>query len=143
MFYGWTLYERGQPREAKKLFEEALKIQRDTQQDVKMMESIAHLGRVALALNDLTLADTCARHAINFIEDKGTQGIEHPAIVYLTCYHILRSHQKFEQARAILFQGEQYIMAQAAQIDDLALQQTYLNNVPENRQIQALVLAEK
>jgi hypothetical protein len=34
-------------------------------------------------------------------------------------------------------------MAQVAQIDDLALQQTYLNNVPENQQIQALVLAEK
>jgi len=142
-FYGWTLYERGQPRQAKKLFEEALKIQRNTQQEVKMMESIAHLGRVALALNDLSLADTCARHALNFIESKGTQGIEHPAVVYLICYHILHNDQKFEQARSILIQGQQYIMAQVAQIDDLALQQTYLNNVPENQQIQALVLAEK
>ncbi|HXW00460.1 MAG TPA: tetratricopeptide repeat protein, partial [Anaerolineae bacterium] len=143
MFYGWTLYEKGQPRQAKKVFEEVLKIQRDTQQEVKMMESIAHLGRIALAVNDLTLADTCARHALNFIEGKGTQGIEHPALVYLTCYHILYRQQKFDQARSILIQGQQYLMAQLAQIDDPTLQQTYLNHIPENRQIQKLVLAEQ
>jgi predicted ATPase len=143
MLYGWTFYEKGQPRQAKKIFEEALKIQRDTQQEVKMMESIAHLGRVALAINDLTLADTCARHALNFIEGKGTQGIEHPALVYLICYHILHRQQKFDQARSILSRGQQYLMAQTAQIDDPALQQTYLNLIPENRQLQKLVLAEK
>ncbi|MBI1877552.1 MAG: tetratricopeptide repeat protein [Chloroflexi bacterium] len=142
-FYGWTLCETGQPRKAKKLFEEALKIQRDTQQEVKMTESLAHLGRAALAANDLSLADTCARHVLNAITSRGTLGIEHPAIVYLTCYQILQAHEKFEQASEILAQGHVYIMAQAAQINDPALQQTYLANIPENRQIQALRAAEK
>ncbi len=141
-YYGWTLYEQGEPRQAKKYFEEVLRVQRDTQQEVRMTESISHLGRVALAVNDLTLAETCARHALNSISNRGTQGIEHPAIVYLTCYHIFHAHQKFKQAREILAQGYEYIMAQAAQIDNPTLQRTYLTNLPENRQIQELMSAE-
>jgi tetratricopeptide (TPR) repeat protein len=142
IFYGWTLCEKGQPREAKKLFEEALKIQRDTQQEVKMIESLAHLGRAALASNDLSLADTCARHVLNAINSQGTLGIEHPAIEYLICYQILHAHQKFEQAREILTQGHAYIMEQAAQIDEPTLQHAYLTRISENRQIQELIAAQ-
>jgi class 3 adenylate cyclase/tetratricopeptide (TPR) repeat protein len=137
--YGWNLYDQGQPREAKKFFEEALKIQRDTQQGVKMMESVAHLGRAALTTNDATLAETCARRALDFITSHGTQGIEHPAMVYLICYHILQRGQKSSLAKDILAQGYSYIKSQAAQIDDPALQQSFLNNIVEHQQIQQLV----
>jgi class 3 adenylate cyclase/tetratricopeptide (TPR) repeat protein len=137
--YGWTLYEQGLQRKAKKLFEEALKAQRDTEQQVKMMESVAHLGRAALATNDLTLAETCARRALDFIASRGTQGIEHPAMVYLICYHILQKSQKTVQAEETLAQGYRYIKDQAAQIDDPALQQSYLNNIPEHQLIQKLM----
>jgi tetratricopeptide (TPR) repeat protein len=133
------LYEQGLQRKAKKLFEEALKAQRDTEQQVKMMESVAHLGRAALATNDLTLAETCARRALDFIASRGTQGIEHPAMVYLICYHILQKSQKTVQAEETLAQGYRYIKDQAAQIDDPALQQSYLNNIPEHQLIQKLM----
>lgn len=141
-YYGWTLHQQGESRQAKKYFEEVLKIQRELQQADKMTESIAHLGRAALASNDLTLADTCARRAWDSLSNQGTQGIEHPAIVYLTCVQVWQAQQKSEQAHEILGQGHAYIMAQAAQINDPALKQTYLHNIPENRAIHELMLAE-
>jgi class 3 adenylate cyclase/tetratricopeptide (TPR) repeat protein len=141
-YYGWTLHENSQPHRAKKYFEEALKVQRDKQQEAKMMETVAHLGRVALAVNDLSLATTCARRALDFINGRGVQGIEHPALVYLSCYQIMQMNKKFAQAQSVLAQGYKYITTQAAQIDDPALQQSYLNNIPENRLIQELILTE-
>lgn len=143
IYYGWTFLEQGESRQAKKYFEEVLKIQREMQQEVRMTETIALLGRAALAANDLSLADTCARHAFNSITTRGTQGIEHPAIIYLTCYQILQNQQRFEQAEEILSRGYAYITSQIAQIDDPALQQTYLHSIPENRQILELMSPNK
>jgi hypothetical protein len=97
---------------------------------------------VALAVNDLSLATTCARRALDFINGRGVQGIEHPALVYLSCYQIMQMNKKFAQAQSVLAQGYKYITTQAAQIDDPALQQSYLNNIPENRLIQELILTE-
>jgi tetratricopeptide (TPR) repeat protein len=140
--YGWTLYEQGQPRQAKKLLEEALKTQRDTQQEVKMIECVAHLGRVALAAGDLSLADTCARRALDFITHQGTAGVEHPPLVYLTCYHTLQANHKLAQAQRVVELAQAYLTAQLAFIKDSTLQQSYLNNVPENRIIRELELLE-
>ncbi len=138
-YYSWTLANDGKFAEARKYVMEALKIERESQQEVTMMEDVALLGRVALARNDLSLADTCAGHALGFMARRGTQGIEHPAMVYLTCYHILQANQKFEQAQSVLEQARQYVASQAAQIDDPALRESYLTSIPENREIQALV----
>jgi tetratricopeptide (TPR) repeat protein len=137
-YYSWTLINTGQFRAAKKYLQETMKVESRFQQKVTLIESAVHLGRVALALNDLSLANACARNALDFIEKRGTQGIEHPAMVYLTCYHILQADRQFEQAELILKQGQQYVAAQAAQIDDPALRQSYLANIPENQELQAL-----
>jgi hypothetical protein len=37
-----------------------------------------------------------------------------------------------------LMQGQKYIASQSAQIDDPTLRKNYLNNIPENREIQVL-----
>ncbi len=137
-YYGWTLLNKGLPDKAKDYFEEAMRIKRDNRQKAAAVEDIAHLGSVALALNHLDLADTYARHALDFVNKHGTQGIEHPAMVYLACYRILQANQKFKQAKSVLIQGQQYLAAQAAQIDDPTLRESYLTNIPENREIQKL-----
>lgn len=137
-YYGWTLAEQGRLDEAKRQITDALKIERDTQQKIAMMEDTALLGYIALQNRDLTLADACTRHVLNFIERQGMQGIEHPAMVYLTCYKILQANQKLDKAQAILLQGQQYITSQAAKIEDFTLRESYLINISENREIQAL-----
>jgi predicted ATPase/class 3 adenylate cyclase len=137
-YYGWSLYNQEQFQEARKHITEALKLERETQQEVAMVETTALLGTVALALNDLSLADTCAQHVIQFYEHHGTKGIEHPAMAYLACYHIFQANQKHERARSILAQAQQYVTSQANQINTPVLRANYLTNIPEIREIQAL-----
>lgn len=105
-----------------------------------MIECVAHLGRVALATGDLSLADTCARRALDFITARGTAGIEHPALVYLACYQILQANKKTTQAHAVLGLAQEYLNTQSAHLKDPALQQSYLNSIPENRRLHELKL---
>jgi hypothetical protein len=118
--------------------EEALQLERDSQQSVAMIEELVHLGRVALLVNDLSLADACVRNALDFIEKKGSQGIEHVVYLYLTCYQILQGGQKAKKAQEVLAQGYQYLTEQAAQIDDPDLRQAYLSHIPENKELYEL-----
>ncbi len=137
-YQAWTLTDKGVPNQARGYLEEALRIKHNTRQDVTKMEDIAHLGRIALARNDLSLAYTCAQRSLNFIEQQGIKGIEHPARIYLTCYQILQTQEKFKQAQSVLNQGQQYLNTCAVQIDDLTLRHSYLNNIPENRELREL-----
>ncbi|MFN8454457.1 MAG: hypothetical protein U0401_07255 [Anaerolineae bacterium] len=63
-----------------------------------MIECVAHLGRVALAADDLSLADTCAAAPLDFVIAHRAAGIEHPPLVYLACYQILQANNKIAQA---------------------------------------------
>ena len=139
-YYSWTLHNMGCLQEAKEYITEALEIERDAQRKVTMVEDMLFLGRIALSLNELDLAETCTQQVLYYIEHQGVQGIEHPAMVYLTCYHILRAVEKIEQAQAVLIEGQQYVAAQASRIEVPLLRESYLFNIPENREIQALVL---
>ena len=140
-YLGWTLHNAGRVPEAKDCITEALEIERDTQQKVVMVEDMMLLGRAALALNELDLADACAQHVLYFIEHQGILGVEHPAMLSLTCYQIFNANQKSEQAQSMLIQGQQYVAVQAAQIDDPAFRQAYLTNIPETKELQALKIA--
>jgi class 3 adenylate cyclase/tetratricopeptide (TPR) repeat protein len=137
-YYGWTLLGMGRPRDAKPYFEEAMRIKRETRQRAAAVEDVAHLGLVALELNQLELAATYARHVLDFIQNHNTQGIEHLATVYLTCYRILQANQKTEQAAQVLAQGQQYVASQAEQIDDPVMRQNYLTGIPENQALAEL-----
>jgi tetratricopeptide (TPR) repeat protein/class 3 adenylate cyclase len=140
-YYGWTLEQAGQLRAARARFEEALKVARDSQQEAPMMEVVAHLGRVALQLRDTSLAETCARHALGYLERKGPAGIEHVGQVYLSCYQILQAQNRTNQAEAVLEQGRAYLATQVEQIDDLVLRHSYLYDIPEHRTIHEIALS--
>jgi class 3 adenylate cyclase/tetratricopeptide (TPR) repeat protein len=139
-YQGWTLQANGRYDEARTSIIEALKIGRETRQNTAMMEYTALLGKIALSIGDITLAYACAQQALNFINRHGTQGIEHPAMVYLTCYHILQTNQKYDEATSALEQGHQYLQTQAARLDDSQLRASFLNNVAENREIIELIM---
>ena len=138
-YYGWILFDKGELEEAKLYFEKALKLARETQQNAARTENIAHLGRVALAQNDMSFVDAYARHIAAFLEAYGTKGIEHLALLYLSYYSILATNQDAEQAKLALAEGQQYLSERVEQIDNLGLQQSYLEGIPENRELQELV----
>lgn len=142
-YYGWTLLQNGEPEKAREAIIEALRICRETQQETNLIESTAYLGAVALALADISLADACAQQVLGFISRRGTQGIEHPGLVYLICHKILQATHQTEQAASVLLQAQQFIQMQADQIDTPDLKASYLNNVPENQELMALTPTHK
>jgi tetratricopeptide (TPR) repeat protein len=139
VYYSWTLIDQGFYREARPYLQEAMQIGSGLHQEAILIESAVQLGRVALAHKDLGLASTCARHTLEFVERQGTRGIEHPVMAYLTSYRILEANQKFEHAQLVLQQAQRYVAAQASQIEDPLLQESYLTNVWENQEIQELI----
>ncbi len=138
-YFGWCLTDLGHYQQARLIFEEALKAEQGVWQTINRMEDIAHLGRVALAIKDTSLAITCARHALDFINQRGTKGIAHPGRLYLSCYRILQGVGKQEKAQQVLVTANNYLAQQAAQIEDTALQHSYLHNVVEHQTLQDLL----
>jgi class 3 adenylate cyclase/tetratricopeptide (TPR) repeat protein len=137
-YYGWALHGQQQFHEARSRLTEALELDPGGQQKVTLIEALALLGRVALATNDYELAESYAHQALDFIKGHGTRGVEHPAMVYLSCYQIWQAGGNDQQAQAALAQGQQYLASQIAFIDDLTLQESYLANIPEHRGLQGL-----
>ena len=56
----------------------------------------------------------------------------------LTSYHILEATQDSSEAQLVLQQAQHYLEMQAAQIEDPQLRHSYLTQIQENREIQAL-----
>lgn len=137
-YFGWVLIETGQFHQAREYLQETMRIKNNLEHEGSLIESAIHLGRVALAREDISLAGACARHAMDFITRQGVEGIEHPAMVFLTCYHILCAEEQTELAQSVLQEGQEYVAAQAAQIGNPALRAGYLNNIPENKALQEL-----
>ncbi len=139
-YYSWTLIELGRLSEAQTHLQEALKTESGLHQPATLIEVAVQLGRVALARHDLGLARACARHILEFINQQGTAGLEHPGLAYLTVYHTCQATQELTQANVVLSQARCYLELQAAQIDDPQLRRSYLYNLAEHRQLQALVV---
>jgi tetratricopeptide (TPR) repeat protein len=140
IYYSWTLLENGWPEQAKVYITEALEVERDTGQKVDMIEDMVLLGRVSLVMGEAMTAKICAQHMLKFLELNGVQGVEHPAMLYLTLYQILQADGDQTQAGQVLAQGQQHLAAQATQIQEPDLRESFLNNVSENRDLSALTM---
>ncbi|MCB0192676.1 MAG: tetratricopeptide repeat protein [Anaerolineae bacterium] len=138
IFFAWALHDQGHFEEAQIYITEALDIERDTQRQVALVEDMLHLGRIALALDNLDQAERWIQHVVYYLDRQGVQGIEHPAFVYLNCYHILHGAGHKDQANQLLLQGYRFVIRQAQQINDESSRKSYLTNIPEHRQLKVL-----
>jgi tetratricopeptide (TPR) repeat protein len=138
IYYSWALHNANCLEEARIYIIEAMEIERDTQQKIALLDDMILLGRIALTMGDLSMADSCAQQVLYFVDYQGSQGLEHPVMMYLTCSYILQATGKREQAEDVLAKGQAYVQAQAKQITNPDLRASYLTNVAENRDILAL-----
>jgi len=138
-YYGWTLSLVKRWEEAENYLVEALQVDRELQQQPAVIEEKALLAALALAQQDLILADAYTQEILSYLELHGTHGMEHPAMVYLSCYYVLQDNQQLEQAKTLLQQAWQLISQKSTKIDDAALQESYRNQVPEHKTIQELL----
>jgi hypothetical protein len=105
-----------------------------------VIDDLAGLARVALATDNLIQANAYTDEILAWLNEHGTEGIEYPLQVQLTCYEILctranDSPQALEQAQQLLTEIHQALLERADNINDLDLRHKFLRNVKSNCKI--------
>ncbi|HMQ51089.1 MAG TPA: adenylate/guanylate cyclase domain-containing protein [Anaerolineae bacterium] len=137
-YQAWTLYYQEDYKQARSVIETSLRLKHETPQRVAVIEDLICLAKITLARRDLSLAETCVRHILSFVENSGVKGVEHPVQLYLTAHQVLQLNCQPDQAQAVLVAGKEYLSAQLSRIDDPVLKYAYLHAVPENKTLYEL-----
>lgn len=66
----------------------------------------------------------------------------YPAKFYLTAYHTFSQSGDTPEARAALVQGNSLLERRAAQLEDITLRHSFLNDVADHHQLQALLIGK-
>jgi class 3 adenylate cyclase/predicted ATPase len=136
-YLGHALASLGKLEAAAKAYDEAMRRRRELGQHGLAIDDLAGLARVRLAQNDLEQAFEQVEEILAWIEANGTEGIEYPLQVYLTCYHVLSATAHTKRARAILSTAHTALLEQANNISDRDLWHKFLENVKAHREIMA------
>ena len=122
----------GRLEEAAEAYQQALEIRQDLGEPKEATETQAGLALALLDLGDLEQAKSHIEEVLSSFESGGAEGFEQPAQVYLACYRVLQAAGD-PRTREILENGYRLLQVCAAQIDDMALRQSFLENVSANR----------
>jgi class 3 adenylate cyclase/predicted ATPase len=122
---------------AGELYQMALPIRHEIQSLAARVEDQAGLARVALAQHDLETALTLAEVCFEYLAASGSDGMEFPLLVYLTCYQVLSAGGR-ANAVEILEQAVQLLRSRAEAIGDPQLRAGFLEQVAVHRQVLAL-----
>jgi predicted ATPase/class 3 adenylate cyclase len=141
-YLGHALEGLGELQAAAAAYDDALRLRRELGQHSLAMDDLAGLARVAMAQGDPVRALEQVGEILAWIEANGTEGIEYPLQVYLTCYRVLSATAQghpsaIERAHAVLSSAHATLLKQAAGISDQALRRKFLENVKANREIMA------
>lgn len=140
-----ALLELDRLEEAAQDFQQALQIQEELNLANNAIESHAGLARVAMARQDLALAEAHVEQILAQLENNDLAGTDEPMRIFLTCYQVLaytsngwqEATEQNSRARQVLRQGYDLLQRRAAQIVDPELKQAFLENVILNRQVRA------
>lgn len=99
------------------------------------MDAYAGLARIALTEGKLAEARTGAMKVWDFLQQNGAQGMEFPVRAYLTCADVFEAAGEAEIARAAVEEGYRELNQRANKISNVQWRQSFLDNVPEHRQI--------
>jgi predicted ATPase/class 3 adenylate cyclase len=141
-YLGHALEGMGELEAATEAYDEAMCLRRELGQHGLAIDDLAGLACVVMAQGNSKRALEHVEEILAWIEANGSEGIEYPLQVCLTCYCILSAtaHQDtatIERAHAILSQARTTLLEQAASISDSALRSKFLKNVKANRDIMA------
>ncbi len=139
---GWTLNNlghlylaQGDYVEAEAHFQKALALRRAAQQRQYVVEDLAGLAQVALAQGEIAKAMAWIDDLWPILEENPTlEGAEHPQQALLACYHVLRAGDD-PRAEPLLATLYTQLQERAAKIADADLRRSFLENVPEHREL--------
>ncbi|NEP85054.1 MAG: tetratricopeptide repeat protein, partial [Okeania sp. SIO3B3] len=135
-YYGWALGDLERVNDGRIALDGALRLQHSASflREAAKMETLAHRGRIALIRGDMTLAEACLRPVLAYIREHGTQGIEHPGIIFTTGYKTLTICNRPEEADQAMQEGYAFVTGQAKKISDDQMRESYLH-IPEHAEI--------
>jgi len=135
---GHALVGMNQLDAAAAAYQEALALRRELGQPNLAMEPLAGLARMELVRGDYVAALTPIEEILAHLETSSLAGTDEPYRVYLTCFKVLQANGDL-RARAILQTGHRLLQEQAAKIKDETRRHSLLQNVPDHREMIALV----
>lgn len=131
---GNALVGLGQFNEAVAAFQEATELRHQFKQRHLFLESQAGLARVALVKGESALALKYVEPILDYLKDHTLDGMEDPFLVYLTCYRVLQVKGD-GRANSILSTACHLLHERVVNIQDEALRQSFLENIPANREL--------
>ncbi len=131
---GQDLFELGLWEEARMAYEEALVLQADLKQEVRVIESRSGLARTLLALNQHDAALAQVEQILAYLSVGSLQGMAQPSLILWNSYLVLRA-QDDPRTAVVLSQAFELIHKQAAGIQEERLRQSYLHALPPHKEI--------
>jgi predicted ATPase/class 3 adenylate cyclase len=143
---GYARLEVGDIAEAYEDLQSALDLRRELGNEALMVDTLAGLAALYLARDELEAARTQTGVILAHIEDHGTEGIELPILVYLTCYRVLSAFAATDdtartEAGRALEQGYMLLANRVRRLHDEEMRARYLEDVPYNRTMRDLWFA--
>lgn len=137
---GHALMALSRMDDARQHFEKAETLYMQLGQMHLMAEPLAGLAAIALSHQNLDQAIVVVERIFDIIKSKPLCGPDRPIWVYLTTYRVL---SWVEDARAfeIIAAAHSLMLQRAETIPDAGLRQSYLGNVPENREISQIYMS--
>jgi tetratricopeptide (TPR) repeat protein len=113
---------------------------RDVQSEMEhadTFDALVGLARVALAQGDVSAALLAVQEVMAHLTDGGKlEGSTAPRLILLTCHQAL-ARAGDARAAEMLARTHSELQARAATIADTALRESFINNIPEHREIVA------
>ena len=125
-------------QEATASFREAMEIQQRIGYLAYSTEARAGLARCALAAGRAGEALEHIHPVWDYLREQAAAGMEFAVWAHLTCVRVFRAAGHPEESRRALAAGYQQLMERASRISDPAWRRSFLENVPENREIVAM-----
>ena len=104
---------------------------------LKTVDNLATLAGIYLMSGNLDQALQYTQQALITLEECAGQGPEFSQRDYFICYRVLTAANQPEQAQLALKSAYSLVMARSEKIIDSSLRQSFLENVPINREIVA------
>ncbi len=120
---------------AGKAFEQAKENWLVVNQIANTLDAEAGLARCALNSGDVDGAVAQIEQSLQWLDEHSLTGLDHPFRFYQTAHQILQKAGKSKAANRILAEAHSLLETRAARIDNVALRQSFLTNVPENQAI--------
>jgi predicted ATPase len=137
-FYLGLAYEKaGDQSRAAAQFEAACAAFKLLGATAQMVEAQAGLARLALQRSDLPQAERNALQIIAYLEQYGPQGLELPTLVYLTCARVFQALGDAPRQHNTLENGRRELQARLDRISETDWRETFLKELPENRELMA------